>query len=237
MSGGPPQHISLPSISRQSPAELGGPGSVLLRQRRDHAELDGLMNAWLAAGADAPSRDRLWRDFVRLVFSHAFAEETVLWPVLRRVAPDGEELTRRVEEEHQAVNDLLARVEADKGDPRRAEWIEEAFRLVREDIRDEEDLLLPRLRAALDDRRLRRVGAVWEAVRLAAPTRPHPALSRRPPGNALAGVPLSGFDRLRDLIAVDSPTGRRAALALAALASGAAVTAWARRTARRRGSR
>ncbi|CAM5313404.1 hemerythrin domain-containing protein [Streptomyces fumanus] len=192
------------------------------------------MNAYLAAGPGAPARDRLWRDFVQLVFSHAFAEETVLWPTLRRLAPDGEELTRRVEEEHQAINDLLARVEKDKDDPRREEWIEEAFRLVREDIRDEEDLLLPRLRAALDDRKLRRVGAAWEAVRLAAPTHPHPAVSRRPPGNALAGVPLSGFDRLRDLIAVDSPAGRRAALALGALAAGAAVAAWTRRTARRR---
>ncbi|MEU6885984.1 hemerythrin domain-containing protein [Streptomyces viridosporus] len=228
------QDVRHPSISRQSPAELGGPGSILLRQRRDHAELDRLMNAFPAAGADGPLRDRLWRDFVQLVFSHAFAEETVLWPVLRRLSPDGEELTGRVEEEHQAINDLLARVEKDKDDPRREALIEEAFRLVREDIRDEEDVLLPRLRAALDDRQLRRVGAAWEAVRMAAPTHPHPAVSRRPPGNALAGVPLSGFDRLRDLVAVDSPSGRRAALALGALAATGAVIVGVRRSARRR---
>ncbi|GGU61388.1 hemerythrin domain-containing protein [Streptomyces daghestanicus] len=228
------QHPALPSVSRQSPAELGGPGSVLLRQRRDHAELDRLMNAHRAAAPGGPERDRLWHDFVRLVFSHAFAEETVLWPVLRRVAPDGEELTARVEEEHQAVNDLLARVEKAPGDPRRQEWAEEAFRFVREDIRDEEDVLLPRLRAALDDRQLRRVGAAWEAVRLSAPTHPHPAVSRRPPGNALAGIPLSGFDRLRDRFPTAGPTARRTALALGALAATCAVVLGARRTSRRR---
>ncbi|CAM5715239.1 Hemerythrin-like domain-containing protein OS=Streptomyces glaucescens OX=1907 GN=SGLAU_01625 PE=4 SV=1 [Streptomyces glaucescens] len=170
------------SIAEQSAADLGGKGSILLRQRRDHATLDGLMNAWLAAGAADPRRERLWQDIVQLVFSHAFAEETVLWPVLRRVSPAGEELTAQVEEEHQAINDLLALVEkADPDDPRRDAWIEEAFVLIREDIRDEEDVLLPRLRDALGDRRLRRLGAAWEAVRRTAPTHPHPAVPRRPP--------------------------------------------------------
>ncbi|WP_431331457.1 hemerythrin domain-containing protein [Streptomyces sp. IPPR8] len=80
-----------------------------MRQRRDHARLDTMMNRWLAGGP-ADELEALWRDIVQLVFSHAFAEETVLWPVLRRVAPDGEELTGRVEEEHQAINELVARL-------------------------------------------------------------------------------------------------------------------------------
>ncbi|MFF8031522.1 MULTISPECIES: hemerythrin domain-containing protein [unclassified Streptomyces] len=217
------------SIAGQSAAALGGPGSVLLRQRRDHAELDRLMNACLAGGASAPHRERLWRDFVQLVFSHAFAEEAVLWPLLRRLDPDGEDLTTRVEEEHQAINDLLARVEKDDGDPRRQEWIEEAFRLVRQDIRDEEDELLPRLREALDDRRLRRVGAAWEAVRRTAPTHPHPAVPRRPPGNAVAGVPLSAFDRLRDLMPGEGPSARRVGVTLGVLLAVAFAVGRARR--------
>jgi hemerythrin superfamily protein len=216
------------SIAEQSAADLGGKGSILLRQRRDHATLDGLMNAWLAAGAADPRRERLWQEIVQLVFSHAFAEETVLWPVLRRVSPAGEELTAQVEEEHQAINDLLALVEkADPDDPRRDAWIEEAFVLIREDIRDEEDVLLPRLRDALGDRRLRRLGAAWEAVRRTAPTHPHPAVPRRPPGNAVLGVPLSGFDRLRDLAPVRGPSSPRAGRLVAGLiAAGGVVRGW-----------
>ena len=216
------------SIAEQSAADLGGKGSILLRQRRDHAALDGLMNAWLAADAADPRRERLWQDIVQLVFSHAFAEETVLWPVLRRVSAAGEELTAQVEEEHQAVNDLLAQVEkAAPDDPRRDAWIEEAFVLIREDIRDEEDVLLPRLREALGDRRLRRLGAAWEAVRRTAPTHPHPAVPRRPPGNAVLGVPLSGFDRLRDHAPARGPSSPRAGrLAAGLIAVGGVVLAW-----------
>ncbi|AIR96353.1 hemerythrin domain-containing protein [Streptomyces glaucescens] len=213
------------SIAERSAADLGGKGSILLRQRRDHATLDRLMDDWLAAGAADPRRERLWQDIVQLVFSHAFAEETVLWPVLRRVSPAGEELTAQVEEEHQAINDLLARVEkADPDDPRRDAWIEEAFVLIREDIRDEEDVLLPRLRDALGDRQLRRLGAAWEAVRRTAPTHPHPAVPRRPPGNAVLGVPLSGFDRLRDLAPARGPSSPRAGrLVVALIAVGGVV--------------
>ena len=48
----------------------------------------------------------------RLVFAHAFAEEAVLWPAVRRVLPDGEALTLRIEEEHQEVNELVAALDA-----------------------------------------------------------------------------------------------------------------------------
>ncbi|MEU5680761.1 hemerythrin domain-containing protein [Streptomyces rochei] len=227
------------SITHRDPAALGGDGSILMRQRRDHARLDTMMNRWLAGGP-ADELDALWRDIVQLVFSHAFAEETVLWPVLRRVAPDGGELTGRVEEEHQAINELVARVEKSPDDPRRAEWIREAFTLIRQDIRDEEDELLPLLRDAFDDRRLWRIGAAWETVRATAPTRPHPGVPRRPPGNAVRGVPLSLLDRLRDVAPVGGLTVRRVAFAAFAAggAAGAAVAVFrAVRAPRRPGGR
>lgn len=223
------------TIRDQTVEQLGGQGSVLARQRRDHAEIDRLMDRYHAADGDDEERARIFGELTQLVFSHAFAEETVLWPLLRRVAPDGEALTRRVEEEHQAINELIARIERSPDDPRRAEWIQEAFALIREDIRDEEDELLPHLRTAFDDRKLRRVGAAWEAVRVTAPTRPHPGVPRRPPGNALRGVPLSAFDRLRDLTPGSGPAARRASLLVAGAVAAAGAVALAVRSARRRG--
>lgn len=92
---------------------------------------------------------------------------------------------------------------------RRAESIREAFALIRQDVRDEEHELLPRLRTALTDRRLRPIGAAWETVRTTPPTHSHPGVARRPPANALDDVPLSFFDRLRDLSPVASPSARR----------------------------
>ncbi|WP_010468220.1 hemerythrin domain-containing protein [Streptomyces somaliensis] len=207
-------------IAEQTVEELGGEGSVLARQRRDHAELDRLMARYESGREPRGERQRTLRDIVQLTFSHAFAEETVLWPVLRRLAPDGEKLTGRVEDEHQRINDLVTEMErVGPDDPRHDELAAEAFALIRQDIRDEEDLLLPRLQESLDTARLRRLGSAWEAVRRTAPTRPHPAVPRRPPANALLGVPLSALDRVRDLL----PAGTRVTRGRVLAAAGACL--------------
>ncbi|MFJ9598031.1 hemerythrin domain-containing protein [Streptomyces virginiae] len=223
-------------IWQQSVEQLGGQASVLARQRRDHIELDRLMLLYEWPGLPVPTRQRALRELFQLTFSHAFAEETVLWPALRRLAADGEELTSQVEAEHQQINDLAVEIQStDPQDPRHDELVATAFVLIRQDIRDEEDVLLPRLQEALerDPARLRRLGSAWETVRRTAPTRPHPAVSRRPPDNALAGLPLSAFDRLRDLSAPLSSHGRWTAAALIAAALAVGLTAIAARRHRR----
>lgn len=219
------------TIETQSLDQLGGPGSVLARQRRDHAEMGRLMDRYLAL-ADGAERERVLKDVVQLVFSHAFAEETVLWPAVRRAAADGEELTSRVEEEHQEINDLVTDIERlDPGTAEREEKVRRVFALIRQDIRDEEDHVLPRLQEALDAGRLRRLGAAWETVRRSAPTHPHPVVPRRPPGNAVLGVPLSFYDRLRDGLGlgVSGPWGRRILAALIGLLVSAAVAVLVRK--------
>jgi hemerythrin superfamily protein len=149
----------------------------------------------------------------RLVFSHAFAEESVLWPVMRRVLPDGEELTLRIESEHQEVNELVTELETlGHDDPRRAQRLSRLVEVLREDVRDEEDVLFPRLQERLDPHELRALGRRWDLVRRISPTRPHPAVSRRPPGNALSALPLSVLDRSRDVV---DAVVRRAPAALA----------------------
>ncbi|WP_232544391.1 hypothetical protein [Streptomyces buecherae] len=65
------------TIEDQTAEQLGGEGSVLVRQRRDHAEMDRLMDRNQAL-QDGAERERVLRELVQLVLSHAFAEETVL---------------------------------------------------------------------------------------------------------------------------------------------------------------
>ncbi|MFE6194578.1 hemerythrin domain-containing protein [Streptomyces sp. NPDC057838] len=219
------------TIEDQTVEQLGGEGSVLARQRRDHAEMDRLMERHQAL-PDGAERERVLKQLVQLVFSHAFAEETVLWPAVRRAAADGEALTSRVEEEHQEINDLVTAVERlEPGTAEREEKVRRVFALIRQDIRDEEDLVLPRLQQALDAGGLRRLGAAWEAVRRSAPTHPHPVVPRRPPGNAVLGVPLSLYDRLRDGLGlgVSGPWGRRILAGLIGLLVSGAVAVLVRR--------
>jgi hypothetical protein len=194
------------SIADQTEAELGGRVSVLSRQKADHVELDRLLRR--LAGTTGAAQDAVLHRIYRLVFPHAFAEESVLWPVMRRHLPDGGALTLTVEQEHQEVNELVTRLERlSHGDPERSAVIDRLVEVLREDVRDEEDELLPRLQSVLDPARLRRLGVYWEIVRRIAPTRAHPVVARRPPGNVLAAVPLSVVDRLRDVVDVAARRG------------------------------
>lgn len=188
---------SLPSIAGQSVEALGGPGSIIVRQRRDHERLAELVAHVRAAEGD--EQDELLTRLCRLVFPHAFAEEAVLFPAARKVLPEGDPLSLDIEEEHQEINEVYAAVERSRrGDPGRDELLERAFALLAADVREEEDELLPRLRAALDDAELQRLGRMWELVRRTSPTRAHPVVSRRPPGQTLSALPLTVLDRSRD---------------------------------------
>lgn len=187
------------SFADQTDDELGGSGSVLARQRRDHIQLDRLLHE--LDDTTGTAQEEVLTRIDRLVFSHAFAEETVLWPVLRRVLPDGDALTLQVEKEHQEVNELVTALERDGlDDVRRPVRLARLVEVLREDVRDEEDMLFPRLQEAVSVEELRRLGRRWNLVRRLSPTRPHPTVSRRPPGNALSGLPLSALDRARDLV-------------------------------------
>ncbi|CAA9289818.1 MAG: Hemerythrin domain protein [uncultured Friedmanniella sp.] len=187
------------SLADQDDAGLGGRLSVLVRQKADHVRLDALLHEL----ADTPpaGQDPVLRRIYRLVFPHAFAEESVLWPVLRRILPDGPALTLEIEQEHQEVNELVTRLEQLAPDaPERPVVLERLTAVLREDVRDEEDRLLPELQDRVSTGRLRALGLAWELVRRAAPTRAHPVVARRPPGNAVAALPLTVVDRTRDLV-------------------------------------
>jgi hypothetical protein len=185
------------SIASQPVAQLGGPVSILSRQRADHIALDALLGEIERTGGE--EQLLALQHLGRLVFTHAFAEETVLWPLARRVLADGESLTGEVEDEHQQVNELWTRLEGSADDAsRRAELLPALFATLRRDVREEEDELLPALQDRLSPAQLRIAGVAWELTRRVAPTRPHPTVSRRPPGNVLSALPLSLIDRTRD---------------------------------------
>jgi hypothetical protein len=185
------------SIANQSISQLGGPLSVLSLQKRDHIRLGELSRRLV--DTPAAGQKAVLLEIYRLAFPHAFAEEAVLWPLIRRVLPDGHEVTLRVEVEHQQINELVTRLDAlDPASPAWQPLIDQLVELFRQDVGDEENELLPRLQARTTALQQRLAGIVWEAVRWIAPTRAHPIVARRPPGNLLSALPLALIDRLRD---------------------------------------
>ncbi|NYD21745.1 hemerythrin domain-containing protein [Kineococcus aurantiacus] len=231
-----PRRNGLTSVADQSEDELGGAGSVLWRQRADHADLDALMHAY-DAEPDADARGRIVAEFGERALRHAFAEETVLFPAYRRHLPgDDDELTAHIEGDHQQVNELLQDLQrADPASPGYDARVRRAFEVVRHDAHDEEDDLLPRLQQVADVGELRAIGAAWEAARRASPTRPHPKVPRRPPGNVVAGAGLAVSDRVKDAVDAALPVGSaRRAVGRGALAvtAAAVVVAAVRRSLR-----
>ncbi|MGE2718246.1 hemerythrin domain-containing protein [Mycolicibacterium celeriflavum] len=185
------------SLAEQTVAQLGGSQSVLARQKLDHIELDRLIES--ADATTGKERAEILTRLCRLVFPHAFAEESVLWPAIRRWVPEGEQLTLEIEQEHQQINELFTELEKHDVDSpeHRALW-QRIVALLREDVRDEEDRLLPMLQQRMSPRALVALGWAWEATRRTSPTRPHPVVARRPPGNVVAAAPLTVLDRGRD---------------------------------------
>ncbi|WP_432511809.1 hemerythrin domain-containing protein [Kineococcus sp. SYSU DK001] len=219
-----PRRNGLRSVADQTEHERGGPGSILSRQSRDHAELDELMRSYDRASGPA-ERGRIVAQVGERALRHAFAEETVLFPAYRKfLAGDDDELTRHIEGDHQTVNEALERLQsADPAADGYDEVVRHTFAVIRHDAHDEEDDLLPRLQQAVGVEELRSIGAAWEVQRRLSPTRPHPRIPREPPGNALAAVPLAVTDRVKD--ALDAGGARRAVAlgALTAAVAGAVV--------------
>ncbi|WP_432547750.1 hemerythrin domain-containing protein [Kineococcus sp. SYSU DK004] len=233
-----PRHNGLRSVADQSEEERGGPGSVLSRQSRDHADLDALMRAH-DAETDPDARGRILAELGERALRHAFAEETVLFPAYRRfLAGADDELTAHIEGDHQRVNDALEALQrSDPRSPEHEETVRGAFAVIRHDAHDEEDDLLPRLQRAVGVEELRAIGAAWEVQRRASPTRPHPRVPRRPPGNVLAGIPLAVTDRVQDAVDHALPVGagrRRRALPVVPALAAVAVLALGRLLTRRR---
>jgi hypothetical protein len=165
---------------------------------RDHARMEALLQRYEGGGPE--DRRRVYGAIRDLVTTHAFAEETVLFPWARRILADGDAMTAAIEREHQRANELMEAMEQlDPGEVSFTAHAEELFPLLRTDARQEEDVLLPAMAAATDAKHLKAIGATWSAARRTAPNRPHPGVPRRPPGNVLAGVPLAVTDRLRNL--------------------------------------
>jgi hemerythrin superfamily protein len=128
---------------------------------------------------DEREHARALRAVARLVFTHAFAEEAVLFPAARRVLPEGDPLTLRIESDHQEVDDVVSDLDgSSRSDPDHAGLVERAFAVLDHDVRTEEDELLPRLQQLLSRRRLQVLGLGWSSCAGS----PRPARTRWCPG-------------------------------------------------------
>jgi acetyl esterase len=130
---------------------------------------------------------------------HAFAEETVLYPIWPELGMEDEH--EDAEHEHRQIKDLL--VVLGKTEPGQAEFEESLtslIELVRHHVHDEEDEELPEFRRKAGDDRMAELGKEFLAAKRHAPTRPHPHAPDEGIAERIAGMLAKPLDHVRDML-------------------------------------
>ncbi|WP_175407205.1 hemerythrin domain-containing protein [Streptomyces sp. TRM64462] len=164
----------------------------------DHRMVEQLFRDYHAA-ASVDQRRAVVEVMVRELSKHAALEELMVYPLAKRVLPDGSEDIDDRLGAHTAVKKTL--LELDRlppGDERADRLMDELRHEVEQHVQDDEDDLLPRLRDAVPQQDLDELGRLLDKAKQTAPTRPHPHAPDEPPALALAAPLAAAYDRLRD---------------------------------------
>lgn len=181
---------------------------------QDHRHVESLFARYESLTGNGDAKRDIVREIIRELSVHASIEEQFMYPAMRRHLPDGDSLVQEAIEEHQEAKEALA--ELDRMTPDVSGYddkVRSLIRDVRHHVKEEEDELLPKLRASVSHERLEQMGEAMESGKALAPTRPHPHAPSTPPGNFLAGPAAAVADRVRDRLREtpdEKPTRERA---------------------------
>ncbi|MGK4585255.1 hemerythrin domain-containing protein [Kitasatospora sp. HPMI-4] len=186
---------------------MGNGGDILEELTADHrgVEVQFSRISGLPLGDD--ERKEIIDKVTTALVRHSVVEETHLYPVVRRVLPDGDAIVREELADHAGVEDLLwqlSRLSAtsagfDRLGARLAEQ-------VTGHAHAEEAQLFPALRGTVEADELESLGAMARDTKERARTRPRPHLGAAPP-DRLPPPELGVMDRVRDRLHGPS-TGR-----------------------------
>lgn len=162
----------------------------------DHREMQALVDEALATD-DTEQRRELLDRAISLMVRHAVAEETVVYPVMVERLENGQEAVDHDTKEHEELEVLMKRLEADAS----TETLQELKDVLEDHVHDEEDDQFPLIRRHVDDEHLHAMGVAVEALKKVAPTRPHPSAPNNALFHLMVGPGIGMVDRLRDKLA------------------------------------
>ena len=167
---------------------------------QDHDTVEKLFEKFEKTGPRAmKARQDLADRIVRELSVHAVIEEQILYPAVRENLPDTEDDVLEALEEHHVAKWLLS--EIDGMSPEHERFRAKVIVLiesVRHHVEEEEEVLFPKVRAALSSEQLEEIGEALVEAKKMAPTRPHPKAPDTPPGNVAAGAGAALLDKARD---------------------------------------
>ncbi|MEU1645763.1 hemerythrin domain-containing protein [Micromonospora zamorensis] len=167
----------------------------------DHREVEALFVELETGQGTLEHRRQLVDVVIAELVRHSVAEEAYVYPIARKALPDGNEIADREIAEHTDAERTMKELESvDPSDPRFDGLLAHLVSTIREHVREEENELFPRLRAATAREELIEVADKVTAVKEIGPTRPHPAKPHHPPANKLLAPGIGLVDRLRDAL-------------------------------------
>lgn len=178
--------------------------------RQDHKSVLGMLEVLDGApegtGAATSGLRTMVTNLVIAESQHEAIEEQYFWPAVRDALDEGDELADKAVEQEQAGKQLLQQLEdSEPGEPEYQEALQRFVKIGRDHIAFEQDVVWPKLRAAVSDAELVKLGEKLERAKKIAPTRPHPDT---PPSAGVlktVGMVTATMDHVRD-----AATGRAA---------------------------
>jgi acetyl esterase/lipase len=130
---------------------------------------------------------------------HAFAEETVLYPLWPEVGLTDEH--EDAEREHREIKDLLVVLgRTEPGEDEFEQALANLIRTTRHHVADEETEELPDFRQRAGPERMAELGGRFLAAKRMAPTRPHPHAPDEGVAERIAGMLARPLDLVRDVL-------------------------------------
>jgi hemerythrin superfamily protein len=164
----------------------------------DHRMVEQLFRDYGAAASDSQRR-AVVDVMIRELSKHAALEELMVYPLAKKVLPDGEQEIDEHLAEHMTVKKLLLQLDKlDERDERKGELMQQLQNADEEHVQEDEGEMFPRLREHTDSEALTELGEALDKGKQTAPTRPHPAAPTDPPALAMAAPVAAIYDRMRD---------------------------------------
>jgi hemerythrin superfamily protein len=167
----------------------------------DHHTLAMLYEQLADDDPAAPERQPLVDVLVAVLSRHLSAEEQYLYPTVRAVLPDGDQVAEHELAADRAMLRALRELHTmPRDDPAFPDRVDTVGLLVREHSHRASREIFPRLRERCGEHELIRLGNRIEIARAAAPSRPHPSTPVTPPANKLVDPALGVLDKVRDAV-------------------------------------
>jgi hemerythrin-like domain-containing protein len=173
--------------------------------RQDHKSVLGMFevleDAPRGSGADLSGLETMVTNLIIAESQHEAIEEQFFWPAVKDALDGGDDLAGQAIEQEQIGKELLQRLlDGKPGQDDYHQALQEFIAVGRAHIEYEQNVVWPKVEAALSREELEQIGAKLEAAKKVAPTRPHP----NTPGDSMTqktmGTAAAMMDHMRDAV-------------------------------------